>query len=354
MFCFKCGEKIPEDAVFCTKCGNKVKNTEETTQVAPVVPQAVAVSKHNAADIKEYLGHAKSLEVTLYTLAEAKTRLQRIINVLGKKAYIEAPESEAINGFSSFWSVFFKCLLVCVVICIFVCGDAWDSVLANILSIVTVVLLFMNAELLIGVGVSIGISLAFALAFCLIRVAVKNAEYKQAYKEYQCKVDEDDKRVRLEKEQILALQKQQRTINDEMRKTRATLDRLYSIDVIKPKYRELIPIVTMYEYFDYERCYDLVGPNGAYNLYENESRQNIIISNLNQVISMLSRIEHNQHALYEAIRESNYYAEKMYSQANAMLKTHKAIEHNSAIAAYNAKIAAENSTISAYIDICNL
>ena len=93
---------------------------------------------------------------------------------------------------------------------------------------------------------------------------------------------------------------------------------------------------------------------GAYNLYEQESRQNIIISNLNQVASMLSRIEKNQHALYEAIQESNYYAEKMYNQANDMLKTHTAIEHNSAITAYNSKIAAEKTTFSAYIDMCSM
>lgn len=354
MFCSKCGTQISDDAAFCSKCGNKIKETVEVMQVVPVTTQEMAVSKHNAAEIKEYLGYAKTLEVTKYTLVEARNRLQRIINTLGKKADIAAPVSTASSGFDSFWSVFLKCLIGCIVVCVFVCGDAKDSVLSNILSIVTIALLFMNTELLIGVGISIGISLLVALIFCLIKVAERNAEYNQEHKEYCRKLDEDNKRVLLEKEQILALQKQQRAINDDIQKTKATLERLYDIDVIKPKYRELIPIVTMYEYFDYERCYDLVGPDGAYNLYEHESRQNIIISNLNQVISMLSRIERNQHALYEAIQESNYYAEGMYKQANAMLKANKAIEHNSAIAAYNSKIAAENSTISAYINICKL
>lgn len=354
MFCFKCGTQIPDDAAFCSKCGNKLKETVEAVQVVPAATQEVAVSKYAAADIKEYLGHAKRLEVTQYTLVEARNRLQRIINTLGKKADISAPVSTASRGFESFWSVFFKCLIVCLVVCIFACGDAEDSVLANILSIITIVMLFMNTDLLIGVGISVGISLVVALIFCLIQVAERKAEYRQEHKAYQRKLDEDKKRVALEKEQILALQKQQRAINDDIRRTKEILERLYDIDVIKPKYRELIPIVTMYEYFNYERCYDLVGPNGAYNLYEHESRQNIIISNLNQVISMLSRIEQNQHALYEAIQESNFYAESMYNQANSMIKSCKAIEHNSAITAYNSKIAAENTTISAYIDICNL
>lgn len=351
MFCSKCGTQIPEDAAFCTKCGHKVAGVLQTVCESS---QEIIVSKHTAAEFKEYLGHAKRLEVTKYTLVEARNRLQRIINTLGKKADIPAPVSTASRGFDSFWSVFFKCLIVCVVVCIFVCGDADDSVFANILSIITIVLLFMNTELLIGVGISIAISLVATLIFCLIQVALRKAEYRQEHKEYCRKLDEDAKRVALEKEQILALQKQQRAINDDIRRTKELLERLYDIDVIKPKYRELIPIVTMYEYFDYERCYDLVGPDGAYNLYENESRQNIIISNLNQVISMLSRIERNQHALYEAIQESNYYAERMYNQANSMLRSCKAIEHNSAIAAYNSKIAAENSEISAYIDFCRM
>lgn len=351
MFCSKCGTQLPEEAAFCVKCGNKVAQPSE---VAPIPVQEIAVPPYTTSEIKAYLGHAKTLEVNRYTLITAKNRLQQIINTLGKSRKISHPVSSASEGFYSFWSIFWKTFLVGLIICVFVCGDAPDRVFANLLSIVSVALIFFNTELLLGVLASAGIALIFSITVCLIRAGIKKAEYRAAVRDYHRQVDEDNKRVALEREQIKALQKQQRDISNDISRTESILRKLYAFDVIKPKYRELVPIVTMYEYFDYERCYDLVGPAGAYNLFESESRQNIIISNLNQVISMLSRIEQNQHALYEAIQESNYYADSMCNQANNMLKSCKAIEHNTAITAYNSKISAENSAISAYIDMCRL
>lgn len=351
MFCSKCGAKVSDDALFCAKCGNKISRELEKNNG---YSQEIIKSSYTTEQIKEYLGHAKTLEVNRYTLITARNRLQQIINGLGISKNFSCPISKASEGFNSFWSIFFSFFVIGLIISVFVCGDANDSIVANILSIITVVLIFFNTELLIGVAVSAAVSLLMSLIICLIRTAGKKAEYKSEYKKYLRLRNDDEQRVTMEKEQIKALQKQQRDISTEIAKTEKMLTKLYSFDVIKPKYRELIPIVTMYEYFDYERCYDLVGTAGAYNLFESESRQDIIISNLNQVITMLSRIEKNQHALYEAIQESNYYAERVYNQANSMLKSCKAIEHNSAIAAYNTKLAADNTSISAYIDLCQM
>ena len=84
-----------------------------------------------------------------------------------------------------------------------------------------------------------------------------------------------------------------------------TLTNLYSQNIIYSKYRNIIAVSTIYEYFDSGRCSELEGPNGAYNMYEGELRSNIIISSLSQIISNLNQIKNNQYALYTLIDRSN-------------------------------------------------
>lgn len=88
-------------------------------------------------------------------------------------------------------------------------------------------------------------------------------------------------------------------------KLRIALTELYSKNLIYAKYRNLVAIATIYEYFDSGRCTQLEGPNGAYNMYEGELRSSIIIASLAQIISDLDQIKHGQYALYEQINRSN-------------------------------------------------
>ena len=93
---------------------------------------------------------------------------------------------------------------------------------------------------------------------------------------------------------------------DEVKATLQTsLTKLYSQNIVYAKYRNLVAISTIYEYFDSGRCTELEGPNGAYNMYEGELRSNIIICSLSQIISDLGQIKNGQYALYEQIRRSN-------------------------------------------------
>lgn len=81
------------------------------------------------------------------------------------------------------------------------------------------------------------------------------------------------------------------------------LDKLYALDVIYPKYRSLPALTSIYEYLVIGRCNSLTGPDGAYNLYENEIRANAIIWQLSVVIKQLEQIKQNQYALYQQVKE---------------------------------------------------
>jgi hypothetical protein len=80
------------------------------------------------------------------------------------------------------------------------------------------------------------------------------------------------------------------------------LQEIYNQNIIFPKYRNFLAINQISEYIDSGRCSELEGPYGAYNLFENELRQNIIISRLDNIIHELEQIRENQYYTYLAIR----------------------------------------------------
>ena len=74
----------------------------------------------------------------------------------------------------------------------------------------------------------------------------------------------------------------------------AALQALYDENIIFPKYRNMVAITTINEYLMSGRCYELEGPNGAYNMYEMELRQNINIGQLSTNVDNLEQIRNNQ------------------------------------------------------------
>lgn len=331
MFCSKCGTQLSNDAMFCFKCGKKI-STSSTTEIIHTPNQVIQTNGNmNNSEIREYLEHAKTLEVNRYTLNATIDRLQSKINSLGIKNTFAKPESQKGDFSKAFLTTLILCVLFSFLIAIVRMGIDDDS--------------FIETMVIGGIWVSIPLALISG-AFSYSK---KNKKREKAYLQL---IDDDNARVETEKKQILSLKEQQNELRTEVNKVENLIEKLYSANVIYPKYRELVPIVTMWEYIDSGRCTELLGANGAYNLYESESRQDIIISNLTQALSMLAQIRDNQYALYEAIQESNDIAERVYRQSERLIASNKNIERNSEIMSYNAKIAAQNSTISAYIDFC--
>lgn len=116
------------------------------------------------------------------------------------------------------------------------------------------------------------------------------------------------------------------------------LDRLYSQNIIFPKYRHFACVAQIYEYLLSGRCDQLEGPYGAYNLYESELRQNIIIDRLDEIISQLGRLNSTMNTICGAIQETN----SLLGKINSTLGR---IEANTALTAYNSQCIAHNTRI---------
>ena len=57
--------------------------------------------------------------------------------------------------------------------------------------------------------------------------------------------------------------------------------------------------------FSSSRVFELEGKDGAYNLYESELRQNVIINNLEKVNDNLEEIKDNQYCMYNELKNVN-------------------------------------------------
>lgn len=133
-----------------------------------------------------------------------------------------------------------------------------------------------------------------------------------------------------------------------LKETQAVLDKLYSVNVIYPKYRNLPALTCIYEYLVTGRCDELAGPHGAYNLYEDEVRQNMVISQLNAIMENLEQIKGNQYLLYEQLTKIRRESEEITHELRMIHGYAAALTEISLFNTYYAGISAANSTALAY------
>lgn len=81
--------------------------------------------------------------------------------------------------------------------------------------------------------------------------------------------------------------------------------KLYSYNIIYGKYRNYVAIASFVDYFSSGRISSLEGTDGAYNLYEQESRADIVISKLDDIINSLEKIKENQYYIYNELNNIN-------------------------------------------------
>ncbi len=129
---------------------------------------------------------------------------------------------------------------------------------------------------------------------------------------------------------------------DSLEDTEDILSDFYDKNIIYEKYRNLYAISSICEYVESGRCEKLTGANGAYNLYESELRQGIIINQLNEIISELEEIKQNQWRLYEAIKETNETVERLSNVTTNAIGKLEQLKDNTEICAYNSQIVAQN------------
>ncbi len=173
------------------------------------------------------------------------------------------------------------------------------------------------------------------------------SKYNQEQNQYDRKVQRVEN-YKLRRPQVL---QQIESMNMSLKASKYILSDLYAFDHIFPKYRNMVAMCTIYEYFASGRCTELTGPDGAYNLYENELRQNIIIEKLDTVINQLNQIQRNQYTLYKEIQKTNQTLDMIQKDVRQALNSIQNIERISLFTAHFAEITAQNTKALKYISL---
>lgn len=288
-------------------------------------------------DTKKYLKNVIDLEKTLYTLNKSIGYLMYSKENLGIKNNYEEP--------------------------IYNSGQEIDA--AGVRFGTTVMTFFVGGIL----GIIIGLIKNSFFAFCICVAVVgivsnlymrslrksSNKELRMEYEnkkvEYEQALKQDEKRVAKELEKKRNIGLQISALQNKYAATSAILQRLYGLNVLYPKYRNLVAVATFYEYFDSGRCKDLTGHEGAYNIYENEIRLNTILGKLDDIIEHLEDIRSNQYIIYHAIKEGDKIANNIYQKSVKISESMNAIEDNTELIAYNSSITAKNTEILKFISI---
>ena len=199
---------------------------------------------------------------------------------------------------------------------------------------------------LIG-GAIIGYIIALICLFYWHRDTVKDAhDEKKAYpeklKEIERKKQNRKQEIEYKKKQLTMLPSVVSKSEQELQQTRDLLKKYYDLGFIYPKYRGMVPVCQIYEYLESGRCFSLLGPGGAYNLYESEVRSNLIISKLDDVISRLDDLSAGQQMLANVIRESNRKIDRLSQSLDR-------IEENTAMSVYYSGITAANTDYLAWL-----
>lgn len=129
------------------------------------------------------------------------------------------------------------------------------------------------------------------------------------------------------------LSQRQEEIFNAYRQARNNLSTLYSENVLPAKYRSFNAVATMYEYLETGRCNTIQGHGGIYDTYEKDLQMGLIIQNLENINATLSRIEANQHLLYNELLQANSTLQRINSSLEDVKKTNAQIAYNTAISA---------------------
>ena len=200
----------------------------------------------------------------------------------------------------------------------------------------------------------------------------KEAEYPQQLEQYQRQLDDwrsKEKKVRADNQaRSLAAQESYRlavasyqkrgeeilaSLKKLLRDSKKNLTALYGANWLYPKYRTLPAVTTICEYFLSGRCSELTGPNGAYNLYESELRQNIIIGKLENIEQKLDQIQRNQYLLYTEMQRANQISREIAQNTKAILSQTKEIAWNTKCTAYFSEVTAKNTEAIKIISLIN-
>lgn len=377
MFCDECGFKNKETAKFCKKCGaslaeeeeKEIKKKAKDEDVEKVLEEDFDSSqdemKLSKKELLEYLNMGKDLEINKLGLENGIKDLES----LDKKKYQEIVKPLKKDEKPKFFSLpcaspglaFGIVVLLALPTFIYVMYTyrkyydslyskwfAWDF--PDLFAAVPITIVVLIIMLIV-------LAIAFSIVEFILHNTIGRKRYSNKLKKYNKEIEKIDE---TNANQIILYNQNKAIIDDrisnvkkDLKDVEKTMSKYYDLDVIYPKYRNLVALTTFIEYLESGRCKSLYGYTGCYNVYEQELRQNTIIGKLDQVLIQLDQIKKVQFATYLAIQQSNAIQSAMLNTCNEMLDETRRENAMLEAQAQDNKIIKRNSEITSTIATLN-
>ena len=362
--CSKCGNILKDEDVFCSRCGAKTsifgvtkKPADKTSDSdkkaslgygrlrADTLPgdRYTAAVEQNTVAVTEYLKRASDLEWQKYEIEEMGRQLnakladaeeqvrheEKTIADYEKKAertrtqlkdYKKMEYRRKVFSFKFHFDFKIFGIGVLALLVIFFIGRASgaEAFAAGNFSPVLGVLLLILIPALVVFAVQ-GIKYMRGKA----EHEKKEDEATKIYSEEQEQLEKDtieslnndikeyedilkehvNEKARLEVISVKELEREIAENDDCLEKIGRALEIYYETQALYPKYRSLVPVATMYGYFDSGRCIDLTGHNGAYGYYEKELRYKNITEDLNEILEKTEDAAGDQALILKKVKE---------------------------------------------------
>lgn len=291
-------------------------------------------------NIKEYLEMVLDMEKNKYIQENVLQRIENEIDSLGhKRSYDYPTKGYADVSFGLYIGVTAIILGFLGFIINMVSGfESSDGLLDSFSALFDAV---GSAFIWALIGAVIGLVIA------LIKKASEqseyNAHYEQSLQRYNAQVDSDDARVEDELKKRAGLVEEYKTLYSKYEESCDKLEEFYSYNIIDCEYRGFVAVASLYQYFSQQRTYSLgfdpkTGDQGAYNIYQNERRQNIIIDKLDIIAEKLDTVIENQRVIAHTLKEANTRINSLSkSIKSGFRKMESAINNQTAVLEYNAE-----------------
>ena len=129
-----------------------------------------------------------------------------------------------------------------------------------------------------------------------------------------------NEKARLEAITIKEYEREIAENTESLEKIDRALEVYYEPQALYPKYRSLIPVATMYGYFDSGRCIDLTGHSGAYGYYEKELRYKNITEDLDEILQKTEEAAGDQALIQKKVAEIKDKASKLVSTVDEAIQ----------------------------------
>lgn len=316
-------------------------------------------------NLKEYLRNVVELESSIYmqemTLDSAKKLvvLNKIIppKLAREKSNvekIEKPKNVIPSNEKNVWL-----FVICVAIAMMVMGIVLHAITGDDISIILVIGFIFFAggvkRLKYVKHEQSRYELKLAQYYEELEIArKKDEEYEEHYKKMlSTAMDKYYEEVEIAKQNYSIASNQLSDLEQPLLDTKNALLELYNMDIIFPKYRNIIAMSTIYEYFASGRVSTLEGPDGAYNLYESELRQNIIISKLDSIIKNLEQIRENQYILYQELEKANTYSKEVVKELSQVANNTCVAAESNKVIEYKMDMVARNTKVIKWMKLIN-